>query len=431
MASLQRITADGRDCWRVRFYVDKRRCTVGLGSFDEAAAMIAKSHIEHLVEQKGRDRLPSVKASRWLDALPVEIHDRLAALGLCEPRRRCELPRTLIAFMRAYIAGRDDWRKPENYKQAVDKLERFLGKDIPLTALTKGDTDRWHRWMIQELGMSPNTAGQNVKRCRQMMRSAIDEGLATENPFLGIRIDLSSDKTKNRFIDESMALAILDACPDQEWRVIFALCRFGGLRCPSEVLRLRWSDINWERQRFKVRSTKTQRYGKGERVVPLFPELGVELEGLFTVAEPGVSCAADSYVIQRYRDVETNLRTTLDRIADRAGVARWPKPFMALRASRRTELERSGQYANHVLNAWFGHTAAIAETHYLQVTEDDFASATSSVVPFVVPFVVPSQGTQKSPQSVSATKNPAKCGALVGTDGHRGDRKYTPEDSNL
>ena len=39
------------------------------------------------------------------------------------------------------------------------------------------------------------------------------------------------------------ALAILEACPDQEWRTLFALVRYGGLRCPSEVLKLKWSDI--------------------------------------------------------------------------------------------------------------------------------------------------------------------------------------------
>lgn len=49
--------------------------------------------------------------------------------------------------------------------------------------------------------------------------------------------------------------------------------------------------------------------------------------------------------------------------------------FVDLRASRRTELERSGQFANHVLNDWLGHTGAVAEAFHLQVTEDDFKTA--------------------------------------------------------
>lgn len=102
--------------------------------------------------------------------------------------------------MKAYIAGRTDWKKPANYSQAVAKLETFLGRDLPLVGLRRGDAERWHRWMVHDKKMSPNTAGQNIKRCRQMMRAAIDDGLIETNPFTGVKIDLKSDKTKNRFI---------------------------------------------------------------------------------------------------------------------------------------------------------------------------------------------------------------------------------------
>jgi hypothetical protein len=66
---------------------------------------------------------------------------------------------------------------------------------------------------------------------------------------------------------------------------------------------------------------------------------------------------------------------------------------MALRATRRTELERAG-FKNHVLNEWFGHSGAIAQEHYLQVTESDFEQAvgtlgqpSGSVDPLVDPSV--------------------------------------------
>ena len=428
MASLQQITEGGRDSWRVRFYLNKRRCAVGLGTFDEVAALGAKEHIEHLVEQFERDRLPSVKTTRWLDKLPAGIHDRLSKLGLVEARRRCELPRTVLAFMRAYIESRTDWKKSCNHKQSVDHLERYLGRDIPLVALTQGDADRFHRWMMSDDGgspkLSPNTAGQHIKRCRQMMRAAAKDRLVEDNPFEGIKIDLRSDKTKNVFVDSAAAMAILDACPDQEWRTLFALARFGGLRCPSEVLGVRWSDIQWDRGRFKVRSPKTEKAGKSERIVPLFPELRSELNALFDLVAPGVSSPADGFVIARYRDTETNLRTTLGKIIDRAGLTRWPKPFMALRASRRTELERSGGFANHVLNDWFGHTGAIAETHYLQTTEDDFSAA-------VVPSVVPSLGAPEPSRAIKTQKNPGKTGVLMAAGGVQMGTEYTPEDSNL
>jgi len=135
--------------------------------------------------------------------------------------------------MRAYVTGRTDWKKSDNYSQGIVWLEKFLGRDVPLAGLTKGDADRWHRWMMIDTKLSVNTAGQHVKRCRQMMRSAQDDKLIEVNPFDGIKLDLSSDSTKNLFIDGVQAKAILEACPDQEWRVMFALARYAGLRCPS------------------------------------------------------------------------------------------------------------------------------------------------------------------------------------------------------
>jgi len=107
--------------------------------------------------------------------------------------------------------------------------------------------------------------------------------------------------------------------------------------------------------------------------VPLFPELRDELDALFEVAQG--RDGAKRYVITRYRCSEANLRTTYQKIVERAGVESFPKPFMPLRRSRWTELERTGRFSNHVLNDWFGHSGAIAEKHSLQTTEDDFTEA--------------------------------------------------------
>lgn len=426
MASLTKVTEGGRDCWRLRFYLDRKRETVGLGAFDGPAAELAKSHVEHLIEMHRLQRPPRPVTSRWLDALPAEIYDRIAKIKLVEPRAIVEQPRTILANMRAYIKGRTDWKKPENHKQSVDWLEKFLPREIPLATLTKGDAERWHRWMIDEQKLSANTAGQHVKRCRQMMRAAMEDGLIERNPFTGVKIDLSSDASKNRFIDAGTASTLLGACPDQEWRVIFALCRFGGLRCPSEVLALRWADVIWDRNRFRVKANKTARYGKGERIVPLFPELINELNLLYDIAQPGVKTPADAHVIQSYRCTEVNLRKVIHRIADNAGVQKWPKPFIALRASRRTELERTGKFANHVLNDWFGHTGKVAETYYLQTTEADFDLAATAVVP----SVVPSQGKPTPAQTVTKHKNPGKTSVVMAGEGTSGSNEYTQMDSN-
>lgn len=81
---------------------------------------------------------------------------------------------------------------------------------------------------------------------------------------------------------------MLDACPNHHWRTIVALCRFGGLRCPSEALSLRWQDVDWEAGRIVVQSPKTEHdVGKANRTIPLFPELRPILAEAFDLAPDG------------------------------------------------------------------------------------------------------------------------------------------------
>ncbi|MEX1095362.1 MAG: site-specific integrase, partial [Planctomycetales bacterium] len=156
-------------------------------------------------------------------------------------------------------------------------------------------------------------------------------------------------------------------------RLLFALSRYGGLRCPSEHLGLRWGDIDWERNRMTVRSPKTEHHpGGASRVVPLFPELRRYLEECFDLAEPGTE-----HVITRFRDANANLRTRLLRIIDRAGLQPWPKLFHNLRSTRQTELEES--FPSHVVCAWLGNSEPIARRHYLQVTDEHFDRAAEAL----------------------------------------------------
>ena len=171
------------------------------------------------------------------------------------------------------------------------------------------------------------------------------------------------------FISGEQAEAILDACPDTEWRLLFALVRFGGLRVPSGALGLKWTDIDWANGRFVVSSPKTEHHqGHESREVPLFPELLPHLREAFEQAEPGAE-----FCITRYRDKKVNLRTGVRWISKRAGLEPWPKLWQNLRSTRETEL--ADQFPAHVAAAWIGNSVAVAVKHYLQVTDEHFNEA--------------------------------------------------------
>ncbi|WP_425401104.1 tyrosine-type recombinase/integrase [Aeoliella sp.] len=205
-----------------------------------------------------------------------------------------------------------------------------------------------------------------------MFNAAIDHELIEVNPFAGLPSTIIENRSREYFVTAQGAAKVLKACPDTDWRVIFALCRWGGLRCPSEVLALRWGDILWDQNRMIVRSPKTEHHvGHEMRVVPLFPELVPVLNQAWDEAEEGAE-----YVVTKQLDATANFRTTMTKIITRSGLKPWPKLFHALRASRATEL--ADKYPGHVAAAWLGHTQQVANKHYRQVTDDHFEEAARS-----------------------------------------------------
>lgn len=124
-----------------------------------------------------------------------------------------------------------------------------------------------------------------------------------------------------------------------------------------------------------VRSPKTERHGKAERTVPLFPELHSVLMEALELAPDGAE-----FVVGAYRDTQgANLRTQFVRILERAGLTAWPRLFNAMRASRATEL--AAQYPAAVCTAWMGHTQAVAQSHYHMVRDTDYERAAATATP--------------------------------------------------
>ena len=101
------------------------------------------------------------------------------------------------------------------------------------------------------------------------------------------------------------------------------------------------------------------------------------------------------------------------RILVSAGVAPWPKLFVNLRSSCRTELQEV--FPDHVVNKWLGHSGKVAEKHYLQVTDEHWGKAIESRTPAGSPVGTPT-GT------ISRNDETTKPCVLQGSDGVWGGR---------
>jgi len=347
---------------------DKRRRSVRLGKMPMRTAEAIKVRIERLVGASLTGFAVDDETSRWLAGLDDKLADKLARCGLVQERDTAS--GTLGEFLDNYIVGREGL-KPNtvrNHRTTQRFLVEHFGSGRALRTITPGDADGWKENLIGK-GLSGATIGREVKRARQFFRMAVRNRLIAENPFADVKAPPQVNTSRYYFVTRTEADKVLESCPDAQWRLLFALGRYGGLRCPSEHLALRWSDIDWEHDRMTVQSPKTEHNPGGEsRVVPIFPELRPHLEAAWELAEPG-----SVFVISRYRDASANLRTGLQRIIRRAGLKPWPKLWANLRSTRETELAE--RFPIHVVCAWIGNSQAVAAKHYLQVTDEHYRSA--------------------------------------------------------
>jgi integrase len=349
-------------------FVDKdgKRQTVRLGKLTLRLAEEVKNKIEAVNAAIIAGVALDGDTARWLAGLGDDLAGKLAAVGLI-PRRGSMF---LGEFLDNYTASRTDLKPGSrtNLTAARRNLVEFFGADKNLRDITAGDADSWVLF-LRDKGLAPPTISLRLKRAKQFFRAASRRKLVPENPFIDLKSLGEGNESRKFFVSREVGQKVLDACPDAEWRCIVALSRYGGLRCPSETLSLKLTDVDWERERVTITSPKTEHLPDGaNRQIPLFPELRPYLEEVFDAAAAGTV-----YFINRFRDATQNLRTQFLRIIRRAGVQPWPRLFHNLRASRETELAE--QFPIHVVCSWIGNTEKIAARHYLQTTDAYFDRA--------------------------------------------------------
>ena len=354
---------------------DGKRRSIRLGKVTQRHAEAVKVRVEQLASAAVSGHSPDPETCRWVTSLDSVMHEKLSAVGLV-PKR---MVATLKAFLDRYIESRTDIkpRTLDIFERTRRSLVAFFGADKPLRDITPGDAQDWRRYMLDRgaceggpLGV--NTVNDRCKKAKQFFNAAVEHRLIVTNPLAKLYGSVNANPSRSYFVSRDEAERVLAACPNAEWRLIFALSRYGGLRCPSEHLALTWGDVDWENERLTVHSPKTEHHPGGEsRSIPLFPELRREFEAVFDLAEPGTE-----YVITRYRRTNANLRTQLLRIIKRAGLTAWPKLFHNLRSTRQTELEET--FPSHVVCKWIGNSQNIARKHYLQLTDEHFDRAVAN-----------------------------------------------------
>lgn len=383
MASLSKLKNGG---WMVQFHdrTGKRR-TVRLGQIPRHNARSVFIRMEELIAAKATGSSPSPSTQAWLNEIGETLYDRLVRVELAEPAT-APGDQSLGAFLADVLAQAEiKGSTRTRYEQSVRLLQDYLGSDKAVGAITRRDADGYRAWLVErkipdrkhhDRKYARAKVSREIGMARQFLKKAVEWNLIDRNPFDGVKAGGQTNPDRKVFVKAETIERVMAATDSHDWRCIIALSRYGGLRCPSEVLRATWGDVYWSEGKMLVRSPKTEHHpGKDRRIIPLFPELRAVLEDAYAHAED-----RDGRIVVGYTNPhDTNLRTGLMRILKRAGIEPWPKLFNALRASRATEL--AAQFPPVACSAWLGHSPTTAITHYQVVTDDDFARATAGTTP--------------------------------------------------
>lgn len=383
--------------------------TLRLGRCSERTAQSALAGFERVLEAHRIGSTIHPDGVRWLESIDDRLHERVVRLRLgVEPRKGAGVVTLgeLLERFEAQSTVKESTRIA--YGHTLRNMREYLGERTPLDAITPAHADAWRKSLLDE-GLAAATVSKRCQNARTIFRRGIRWGLAKANPFEGVKTGAQHNPDRACYVDAPTIQAVLDACPDDQWRAIVALTRFAGLRCPSEVVALRWGDANWEKGRLTVRSPKTAGHaGHAVRVVPIDPRLRPILERLFDAAEPGTEA-----VVPRLRDPAVNLRTHLQRIIHHAGVKPWPRLYHNLRAS--CACDWAERFPAHVAAGWLGHSPLIAARHYLQTRDSHFDEAAgltgsgiksgNSAAANAATHTAPRDATREQPDSQSLAKS--------------------------
>ena len=371
MASLNKPNKGQEGEQRVQFIgKDKKRQTIRLGKQSDRNAQRLRDRIEALVTSMKMGTPLDDHTQQWLVTIAdTPLAKKLERTGLIKK----QLKLTLEAFIDEYMAFKEQKLKPTTLitlKQTKRRITKYLGTKINISDITQADAEKYQVFLKVQEKLSDATIARDCKRCREIFDYAKKSRIIKENPFASLKLPSQENKERMFTITPEMATKVLDACPSLEWKLIFAMARYGGIRMPSELVKLRWQDILWSENKIIIHSPKTAHQGKPNRIIPLFPELKPLLEQAFDAAPEG------SVNVIKHCKGTKNYRKGLKEIILKAGLLPWPKLFNNLRSTRETELAKN--YSLQAATAWIGNTPKIALGHYLQVTEQEWQNATTT-----------------------------------------------------
>ena len=354
------MNVDKHSCRRIQWNDSNgKRRTLRLGQLDDRTAKRIHDKVERLIRVKEHGEVDD-ESSSWLTRVDDDLYAKLAKVGVVEPREAGQLG----PWLDGYLMERKELKPASRIKleQTKAKLIAFFPADMKLRSITRANASEWRASLVaQELSVA--TMKIHAGNAKAFFNEALRRRLVTENPFEHLSSGPTPSDTQE-FISAETIEKVLAACPNVRWRLVVGLARYAGLRMPSETHVLTWDDVDFQRMRLRVRSSKTEGdAGKGLRFVPI-------TANLLPILQEGLKARGDISEVVTIRG-NGYLHNGLRRIIKAAKVTPWADGYQQLRHSFEKELVHVGGFHPITAAQRTGHSAQVSQRHYTQGVPDE------------------------------------------------------------
>ncbi len=287
-------------------------------------------------------------------------------------------PRTLRQHIDAFLESRTDLAEATRslYRLTGRYLIGHFGEHKAIDKITREEARAWRTALaLGELAhvnkQNKGTPGESTvcrltKEAKTLFKQAVDDELIPSNPFDKLNSSPPRPDKNWYFVELPELRRLLDACPNDSWRLLLALCRLAGLR-RGEAMRLKWSAVDQNRKRIVVNDEISHQDTKHRRrEVPIVAELQKMLFASYMGDE------LDQRVVT---DIRGSFHRGFEAVAKRAKVVMYARPFHTLRKNCETEWLR--QYDVFTVCEWLGHSATVSKEHYHKAKDESYEHASA------------------------------------------------------
>lgn len=334
--------------------------------------------IDRLADCKRYGRSVPENVLADIDLLPLDLQLKLDDVGL----HKCSLKEfrpTVTEAIEEFNKTRTDLKAGTLLKdrQFNTHIKEFLYNNPQVHLIKPSDFAELKDWMLKRV--SKDNFDRFVRYIKMFFRYLIAMKYISDSPVKHLKGGRGPKNKRFHHVTSEEYRQLLKGCTNAKERLIITFCYVAGIRCPSELCGMRWSEIDWDGKTFLIHSPKTEHIeGKDERRFPLFPELEIRLREYRDTLPEGY----DDLMFQKQTDIPPSIFMTrsltswIEKVAKRAGVDLWKMPFQNFRKTRDKELRE--KYPAYKVNYWMGHSELTAERHYTSVAANDYIDAYNS-----------------------------------------------------